>query len=123
MTSQMSLPGLKVFPGSKIVARFEITADVNITAFVARQRANRFLMALIGDQLCALEPEFVIGATLQWRVPVQYAPSRLGALGIVGHLLVDAQTGEVSIADGRTSDDFVAIAESLYERATHSTRA
>jgi hypothetical protein len=84
---------------------------------VARQRANRFLLAEIGDQLGALQPELVIGDAMQWRVAVQYAPSRLGPLGVVGHLLVDAQTGEVSVADGRTVDDLVLSAEALYERA------
>lgn len=123
MESTMSLPGVSTFPDSRVVVRFEISADVNVTAFSARQRANRFLIAQIGDQLGALEPELVVGAAIQWRVPIQFAPSLLGRLGIVGHLLVNAQTGEVSIADGRTRDDLVANAESLYERATLSARA
>jgi len=123
MASTMSLPGVSMFPDSRVVVRLEISADVNVTAFSARQRANRFLFAQIGDQLGALEPELVVGAAIQWRVPVQFAPSRLGPLGIVGHLLVNAQTGEVSIADGRTREDLAANAESLYERATFSARA
>jgi hypothetical protein len=51
---------------------------------------------------------------MQWRVAVQYAPLRLGPLGVVGHLLVDAQMGEVSVADGRTVDELVLSAEALY---------
>jgi len=50
-------------------------------------------------------------------VPVQYAPSRKGPLGIVGHLLIDAETGEVMVADGQTSEDLLARAEALCERA------
>ena len=123
MASTMSLPGISIFPDSRVVVRFEISADVNVTAYSARQRANRFLIAQIGDQLGALEPELVVGVAIQWRVPVQFAPSRLGPLGIVGHLLVNAQTGEVSIADGRTREDLVASAELLYERATLPARA
>jgi hypothetical protein len=119
----MSLPGVSMFPDSRVVVRFEISADVNVTAYSARQRANRFLIAQIGDQLDALEPELVVGVAIQWRVPVQFAPSRLGPLGIVGHLLVNAQTGEVSIADGRTREDLMASAELLYERATLPARA
>ena len=94
-----------VSPDSQVRVRLEITSHINITAYVARQRANRFLLAEIGDQLGALQPELVIGDAMQWRVAVQYAPSRLGPLGVVGHLLVDAQTGEVSVADGHTVDD------------------
>ncbi len=117
MDSLVSLPGMTVSPDSKVVVRFEISADINFTAFAARQRANRFLIMQVGDQLGAMQPELVVGTTIHWRVPVQFAPSRLGPLGIVGHLLVDAQTGEVSISDGRTIEDLVANAETLYERA------
>lgn len=123
MDAQAAFPGLMVSPDSQVRVRLEITSPVNITAYVARQRANRFLLAEIGDQLGALRPELVIGDTLQWRVAVQYAPSRLGPLGVVGHLLVDAQTGEISVADGRAIDDLALSAEALYERATHSTGA
>lgn len=35
------------------------------------------------------QPELVVGPTLYWRVPVQYAPSRRGTLGIVGHLQIE----------------------------------
>lgn len=117
MDTQMALLGLMVSPDSQMRLRLEITSHINITVYVARQRANRFLLAEIGDQLGALQPELVIGDALQWRVAVQYAPSRLGPLGVVGHLLVDAQTGEVSVADGCTTEDLVLSAEALYERA------
>ncbi len=123
MDAQAAFPGLMVSPDSQVHVRLEITSPVNITTYVARQRANRFLLAEIGDQLGALRPELVIGDTLQWRVAVQYAPSQLGPLGVVGHLLVDAQTGEISVADGRAIDDLALSAEALYERATHSTGA
>jgi hypothetical protein len=39
-------------------------------------------------------------------------------LGIVGHLLVDAETGEVTVADGQTTEDLLERAEVLYARAT-----
>jgi len=100
-----------------------VTAQINVSAFVARQKANRFLILQVGDQLCAGEPELVVGTTVCWRAPVQYAPSRRGALGIVGHLTIDADTGEVTIADGRTVEDLLKAAETLYERAALATRA
>lgn len=123
MDTQMALPGLMVSPDSQVRVRLEITSPINITAYVARQRANRFLLTEIGDQLGALQPELVVGDTLYWRVAVQYAPSRLGPLGVVGHLLVDAQTGEVSVADGRATEDLALSAEVLYERAALPARA
>ena len=122
MDTQVSLPGLMISPDSQVRVRLEVTSLINITIFVARQRANRFLLIEVGDQMGALQPELVIGDAMQWRVAVQYAPSRLGPLGVVGHLLVDAQTGEVSVADGRTIDDLELSAEALYERATLPAR-
>ncbi|HRQ39753.1 MAG TPA: hypothetical protein PLD25_17745 [Chloroflexota bacterium] len=97
--------------------KIEISADVNVSAFVARQKANSFLILQIGDQLAAGEPELHIEKELSWRVPVFYAPSRQGMMGVVGHLLVNVNTGEVSLADGLTVDDLIDRAEALYERA------
>jgi hypothetical protein len=36
----------------------------------------------------------------------------------VGNLLIDAETGEVTLADGQISEDLLARAKVLYERAT-----
>lgn len=110
-------------PVGEITIKIEVTTQVNISAFVARQRANRYLIVQVGDQLCAGDPELVVGTVVRWRVPVQYAPSQRGALGIVGHLLVDAATGELSIADDRTVEDLLKGAEALYARAALSTGA
>jgi len=98
--------------------RIRVSTDLNISAFATQQKANHFLVMRVGDQLRVYKPELVVGPTLRWRVPVQYAPSRKGPLGIVGHLLIDAETGEVTIADGQTSGDLLTRAEALYERAT-----
>lgn len=92
--------------------------QINISAFVARQKANRYLIMQAGDQLCAGEPELVTSTTVAWRVPVQCAPSKRGVLGTVGHLLIDATTGEVNIADQRTAEDLLKGADALYERAS-----
>jgi hypothetical protein len=55
---------------------------------------------------------------LSWSVPIQYTHSRHGLLVIVGHLLVAADNGEVTIADAQTIDDLMDRTEVLYERAT-----
>lgn len=115
MTTQASVKGIAL-PMSKVVMEIKVTADLNISTFVARQKANRFLIMEAGDQLCAGEPELSVGAKIAWRVPVQYAPSRRGVLGVVGHLLVDAETGEVTIADSQTAEDLMRRAEVLDAR-------
>jgi len=113
-----TVEGLNLPIASRVTVKIEVSTDVNVSVFTAQQKANHFLVMRAGDQLCASRPELVVGPTLSWRVPVQYAPSRKGALGIVGHLLIDAETGEITIADGQTSEDLLARAEALYERAT-----
>ena len=123
MSQQATLPGWPMTGQSTVSLKIEVTAQINVSAFVARQKANRYLIMQAGDQLCASDPELVAGATVAWRVPVQYAPSKRGVLGTVGHLLVDATTGEVNIADQRTIEDLLKGAEALYERASLSAGA
>ncbi len=118
MTIQATIKNLDVPDSSQVTVRIEVSTNVNISAFTARQKANRFLIMQAGDQLCAEQPELVVGPTLYWRIPVQYTPSRRGPLGIVGHLLIDANTGEITIADGQTSKDLMTRAEAYYEHTT-----
>jgi hypothetical protein len=123
MTEQATLSGLAFAGQSKVNVKIEVSAQINVSAYVARQKANRFLIMQVGDQLCAGEPELVVGAALNWRVPIQYAPSRRGVLGNVGHLMIDADTGEVTIADDRKVEDLLKGAEAIDERASLSTGA
>lgn len=44
MTQQVALPGLSPAGQSTINLKIEVTAQINISAFVARQKANRFLI-------------------------------------------------------------------------------
>ncbi len=113
-----ALTGIELPTPGRVSVKIEISTEINVSAYVARQKANRFLILQAGDQLCAGEPELVVGPTLYWRVPAQYTPSRRGSLGIVGHLLIDAESGEVTIADGQTTEDLMDRAEAIYARAT-----
>ncbi len=118
MAERATVVGLDLPTASRVTVKIKVSTEVNISAFAARQKANHFLVMQAGDQLCAGQPELVVGPKLSWRVPVQYAPSRRGTLGIVGHLLIDAETGEVAVADGQTNEDMLSRAEALYERTT-----
>lgn len=121
MTDQATVQGM-AFPTSKVVMEIKVTADLNVSAFVARQKANRFLIMEVGNQLCAGEPELLIGVRLAWRVPAQYAPSRRGVVGVVGPLLMDAETGQVTLADGQSAEDLMRRAEILDARPPLGTR-
>lgn len=116
MSEQATISGLQLPADSRVSMKIEINTDVHISAFVARQKANSFLILYAGDQLAGGEPELQINQELNWRVPIQFAPSRRGVLGIVGHMLINANTGEVILADKLTIEDLMQRAETLYER-------
>ncbi len=122
MESQMAVADLALPTGSRVVVRLEVSADFNVSAEVARQKANRFLIMNLGDQLHAGLPELTVGRRLSWRVPVHLAMSRGGYQGKVGDLQVDAQTGDIAVEWPQTLEDMANHAEILYERATLSSR-
>jgi hypothetical protein len=120
MSSEVSMGGTSLPTGSRVVFHIEVSADFNISADVARQKANRFLILNLGDQLSAGQPELVVGERLSWRMPVNLTLSGRGNLGKVGDIQVDAQTGDVQIEPPQTLDQLTDQAEMLYERATSS---
>lgn len=122
MRSPVTVSELAPPTGSRLIIQVAVSADFNISAEVARQRANRFLIMNLGDQLCAGAPELVISEQLSWRVPVHLALSRGGYLGKVGDLRVDAQTGDLEIETPQTLAQLAERAEVLYERAALSSR-
>lgn len=72
--------------------KVEVTSQFNVTAFVAIQKVNRFLLSEVGNLLGAGEPELVIAEELLWRVPVLYALPPVAVLGQVGEVFVDVQS-------------------------------
>ena len=104
--------------GSRVAVRIEIDTEFNVSAVAARQKANRYLLMNLGDQLHAGEPELMVGERLWWRVPVLLSLSQGGYLGKVGELQVDAQSGGVESAPATSLAQMADYADMLYERAT-----
>jgi hypothetical protein len=83
----------------------QITAIVNVSAQAARRRINRLLLEEVGTGLGSKEPVLVVEQNkVLWRVPVILALPRLGRLGQVGTLDIDAQTGEVLVDSKQLKD-------------------
>ena len=81
-----------------------VSATLNITSFVARQKVNRLLVTQVGTGLGSGKPALVAqDGRLRWRVPVYLALSDKGRLGQVGQIDVDTQTGE-TLADDELLD-------------------
>jgi hypothetical protein len=77
-----------------------VTASINITPFVARQKVNVLLLDKVGTGLLSETPDLVATAgRLRWRVPITLSLPWRGRLGQVGTIDVDVQTGEVLVDD------------------------
>jgi hypothetical protein len=93
------LPGVIPPQGATLAIRIELTAQANITPFVARQKVTRFVVTEISTQLLGDTPELVVGERLCWLVPVLLTSPARGVVGKVGEIAVDATTGEVLVDD------------------------
>jgi hypothetical protein len=91
----VKVSGLPMPPGATLDIRIEMTAQVNVTAFVARQKVTQFVVTEISTNLRGETPDLHIGDRLCWSVPVVLTSPARGVVGKVGEILVDATTGEV----------------------------
>jgi hypothetical protein len=100
--------------GGTVSIPIEITAPVNISAFVARQKVNRFVVMEVSTQLLAETPELRVGERLCWSVPVMLTSPARGIIGKVGEIAVDVTTGELLVDQEtvqRMSEDARRLAE------------
>ena len=92
-------------PGSaQVDIQLHISAQVNITPFIARQKVNLLMLDQVGSLLHGGEPELLVSGRLYWRVPVMLSTPSRGLVGQVGTVRVDAQTGEVLADDEMLKD-------------------
>src|SRR5437016_13846969 len=91
------LPGITPPQGATVAIRIELTAQANITPYVARQKVTGFVILEISDRMRGDQPELVVGDRLCWSVPVVLTSPTRGVVGKVGEILVDATTGELLV--------------------------
>ena len=61
-----NVQGVQVTEGATVDLKIEITAKINITAFVAQQKVTQFVISEISNQLCGDKPDLNIGERLCW---------------------------------------------------------
>src|SRR5688572_11512551 len=81
----------------RLTIHIEVVADMNISAFVARQKVTGFVVDEISTQLRGREPTLVVGERIRWRVPVRLSLPPTGDLGEVEAIEVDVETGQLEI--------------------------
>jgi len=80
---------------TKIKINIELSSEINISPFIARQKANVFLLTHLGNLLWADEPKLsIIDQRILWKIPVMYTIPR-HAVKQVAELAMDVNTGEI----------------------------
>jgi hypothetical protein len=93
-----------------------LSAEVNVTAMIARRKVNAFLAANVGNLLLADEPVLTLGERIVWRVPIDLTAPPVGRLGRVGEVDVDVESGELLLDE----DQITGIREHAHRLVTGS---
>lgn len=73
----------------------KVTADMNVSAFAARQKVNSFILSEISYMMHAGEPSLIIDESICWRVPIILSLTAHGDVGEVGAIDLNAETGQL----------------------------
>lgn len=96
---------LQAFPQTgRLEVDIRVSADVNLSAYAARQKADGFLLSHVGYMLHAGDPELVLGKRIVWRVPVILSQRSVGDVGQVGTVDVDVETGQINITPSQIEE-------------------
>ena len=83
-----SKPGLKY--------KFTLEGELNITPYVAKQKANYYFATHFGNLVIAEDPDIEFNENGScWRVPAVLTNHDIGHVGKIEEVLVDAQTGNI----------------------------
>jgi hypothetical protein len=102
----------------RLSVHIEVVADMNISAFVARQKVTGFVVDEISTQLQGRQPTLVVGERICWRVPVWLSLPPTGDLGEVGVIEVDVETGQLAITEALLQEMTLRATE-LANRTSH----
>jgi hypothetical protein len=75
----------------------KVAADVNISAYAARQKVNGLVLSDISYMMHAGDPMLVLAERIHWRVPVILSLTSRGDVGEVGAIDVDVETGQLHV--------------------------
>lgn len=88
---------------TKVKIKIELSSEINVTPFIARQKANVFLLTHLGNNLWAAEPKLSVAEkNMRWIIPVMYTiPKHITKQ--VGNLAMDVNTGEIILRESNPS--------------------
>jgi len=118
-TMEITLDGayLAKLKATAIDMTIHVKAELNVTAFTARQKVNVLMLNRVSTGLLAGSPELVISnGRLVWRVPVLLTLPGHGQMGQVGCVDVDVQNSQLFV-DQPLLDSIANTAYDLAKRA------
>jgi len=98
---------------AKISFKIEVDSAFNISAFVARQKANLYLLMHLGELVSAGQPELLMDKHIYWRMPILYSLPSVGTLGTVGELLVQVDNGNIELKEPQSIKEIETRVENL----------
>jgi hypothetical protein len=116
----VEIPDIALPPEAQIKIELSVTAQVQVTHITAQRAVSRFLLDQVGNLLYGEPPSLVVGDRLLWRVPVWLGSPTRGALGQLGVVDVDAQSGEILFTQ-KLIDELVERGNALAEHSPRST--
>jgi hypothetical protein len=105
----------------KLEVDIKVTADVNISAYAARQKVSSFVLSEISYMMHAGQPTLVMSDRIRWRVPVILSLTSQGDVGEVGAIDVDVETGQLYVSPQQITE-IEARAADLASRFASKTR-
>lgn len=103
---------------SRLKYTFTFEGELNITPYVAKQKANYYLVMQVGNLVMSDEPGLEFheqGA--RWRVPAILTNPEKGHIGKIGEVVVDAQTGCIIENETTLAEEMQINAENLVKEA------
>lgn len=113
----LEMQEIKLPEQAEVKIELSITARINVTDLGAQRKVSKLLLDQVGNLLYGEEPTLVAGRRLFWRVPIYLGLPTVGAVGQVGILDVDAQTGEILFSQ-QILDELAERGDALAERAS-----
>ena len=103
---------------AKISFKIDVDSTFNISAFVARQKANLYLLMHLGELVSAGQPELWMEKHIYWRLPIIYTLPSVGTLGTIGELLVQIDNGNIELKEPQSIKEIKNRVENLLKNTS-----
>lgn len=99
VTTTITLNGKAAQEIGEMEIQIPVMITVNIDAETAQRKTTGWLISEVGNMLIAGTPQLVVANRTLWRIPALLTSSKIGTVGQVGTVDVDAVTGKLLVND------------------------